>query len=139
MEHGWQPPSGRRRHVVGDVLARVEAMRARETAAGRTPAQMAGDLLGLARDVILLLKDLAVDPRVPRREKVLAALAVAYLVSPLDLIPDIIPVIGQADDLGVAVLAVGRLLRVAGYDVIYEKWRGTDEGLALLLTLAGVQ
>lgn len=118
-----------------DVLRRVQAMREAEETAGSGIST----LLLLARDVILLLKDLAVDPRVSRGDKLFATAAAAYLVLPIDLVPDFIPVLGQADDLGVAILAVRRLLNAAGYDVIYELWRGSDEGLALLLTLAGVQ
>jgi uncharacterized membrane protein YkvA (DUF1232 family) len=91
------------------------------------------------RDVILLLKDLAVDPRVPRGSKLVATVAAAYLVSPVDLVPDVIPVIGQLDDVGVMAFAVRRLLTAAGYETIYTLWRGSDEGLALLMTLAGVQ
>jgi uncharacterized membrane protein YkvA (DUF1232 family) len=87
----------------------------------------------------LLLKDLATDPRVPRADKIAAGVAAAYLVSPIDIIPDWIPAFGQADDLAVLAVAFRRLLNGAGYDLIYEKWRGTDEGLALVLTLAGVQ
>jgi uncharacterized membrane protein YkvA (DUF1232 family) len=129
------PPRGRRRDIAGDVLRRVQAMRDHEQTGGGPIVP----LLTLARDVILLVKDLAGDPRVPRRDKIVAGVAAAYLVSPFDLIPDAIPVLGQADDLVVAVLTVRRLLRVAGYDVIYELWRGSDEGLATVLTLAGVQ
>ncbi|MGH8910381.1 MAG: YkvA family protein [Egibacteraceae bacterium] len=85
------------------------------------------------------MKDLATHPRVPWSAKLLAGLAAAYLVSPVDLVPDFIPVIGQLDDLGVALLAVRWLIRQAGFAVIYESWRGSDEGLALVLTLAGVE
>ncbi len=129
------PPRGRRlRHRSGDLIRRVEAMRESETS-GSAPAS----LLRLIPDVVLLLKDLAFDPRVPRRDKLLAGAAAAYLVSPIDLVPDFIPVIGQADDLALAIWAFRRLLGAAGYDIIYELWRGSDEGLALVLTLAGVQ
>ena len=96
-------------------------------------------LLRVLGDVVLLLKDLATDPRVPRGDKIIAGLAAAYLVTPVDLVPDWIPLFGQADDLTVVMLALRRLLQGAGYDVIYEVWRGTDEGLALVLTLAGVE
>ena len=96
-------------------------------------------LLRIITDVVLLLKDLATDPRVSRSDKMVAGLAAAYLVSPVDVIPDWLPGIGQADDLAVIMLAFRRLLTGAGYDVIYELWRGSDEGLALVLTLAGVQ
>ena len=128
------PPRGRRRPLARDVLRRVQGMREAET--DRRPAVA---LLRLVQDVVLLLKDLATDPRLPRADKVAAGLAVAYLLSPVDLIPDWIPGLGQADDVVVAVLAFRRLLTAAGYDVVYELWRGTDEGLALVLTLAGVQ
>lgn len=127
------PPRGRRRALVGEIVQRVDQMRAAET----RPAGPA--LLRLLTDVVLLLKDLATDPRVPPSAKIVAGLAVAYLVSPVDVIPDWVLGVGQADDIAVAVLAFRRLLGAAGYDVIYELWRGNDEGLALVLTLAGVQ
>ena len=129
------PPRGRRgRDSLGSVRRRVQAMREAETEGGGTAA-----LLRLLGDVILLLKDLATDPRVPRADKIVAGLAAGYLVSPVDLIPDWLLGIGQADDLAVIALAFRRLLNGAGYDLIYELWRGSDEGLALVLTLAGVQ
>ncbi len=128
------PPRGRRYRVAGDIVRRVQRMREAETQGGGALA-----LLRVVRDVGLLLKDVAQDPRVPRADKVAAALAAAYLVSPIDIIPDFLPGIGQADDAAIAVLAFRRLLNAAGYDVIYELWRGSDEGLALVLTLAGVQ
>ena len=59
------------------------------------------------------------DPRTPRRARVLGAAFMAYLLSPIDLIPDFIPVIGQLDDI---------LLVPAGFYVVYrmiprEVWR----------------
>jgi len=69
----------------------------------------------------------------------LAGLAAAYLVVPVDLVPDFFPVIGQVDDLVVALCAVRWLVRRAGFAVIYELWRGSDGGLALVLKLAGVE
>ena len=108
----------------------------REAETGGNPV---GALLEILGDVVLLLKDLAIDPRVSRADKIAAGLAAAYLVSPVDVVPDWLPVLGQADDAAVIVVALRRLLTGAGYDVIYELWRGSDEGLALVLTLAGVQ
>jgi uncharacterized membrane protein YkvA (DUF1232 family) len=128
------PPRGRRRDSLGDALRRVQAMRDAEQ-----EGNAALSLLRVLGDVVLLLKDLATDPRVPRGDKIAAGLAAAYLVTPVDLVPDWIPLFGQADDLTVVMLALRRLLKGAGYDVIYEVWRGTDEGLALVLTLAGVE
>ena len=127
------PPQGRRRQLE-ETWRRVQAAKDAETSGN------AGiSLLRLLGDVILLLKDLATDPRVPRSDKIAAGMAAAYLVSPIDVIPDWIPGFGQADDLAVIAMVFRRLLNGAGYDLIYEKWRGTDEGLALVLTLAGVE
>jgi uncharacterized membrane protein YkvA (DUF1232 family) len=127
------PPKGRRGRVPAGARDRIQAMREAERSGGRLA------VLRFAVDVILLLKDLAVDPRVAREDKLVAGAAAAYLVSPVDLVPGVIPVIGQLDDLVVALLAARRLLTGAGYDVIYGLWRGSEEGLALLLMLSGVK
>lgn len=128
------PPRGRRRKSLGDTWRRIQA--AEEAEHSGLPGS---GLLRTLGDVILLLKDLAADPRVARTDKIVAGIAAAYLVSPLDLVPDWLLGIGQADDLAVIALAFRRLLNGAGYDLIYELWRGTDEGLALVLTLARVE
>jgi uncharacterized membrane protein YkvA (DUF1232 family) len=115
----------------------MEAMREAERATG--VGATAGALLRLLRDVILLYRDLVTDPRVPKRAKwTPAGLALAYIASPIDLVPDVIPIVGQLDDLLVLTWAFRRFLRDAGYEVTYELWRGTDEGLAIVLELAGV-
>jgi uncharacterized membrane protein YkvA (DUF1232 family) len=128
------PPRGRRRRLGGDVRARVAAMRSGELAGPDLAV-----LLRLSGEVILLLKDLARDPRVPLRAKLVAAAAAGYLMSPLDVVPDVLPVVGQLDDLLVVVVAVRHLLAAACYEVVYDLWRGSDEGLALVLSLSGAQ
>lgn len=96
-------------------------------------------LLRFGGDVILLLRDLMRDPRVGRADKVAAGLALAYVLSPVDLVPDTVPFVGNLDDVSVAVLALRRLLARSGYDLVYELWRGSDEGLAFVLAFGGVQ
>ncbi|MGH3441396.1 MAG: YkvA family protein [Nitriliruptorales bacterium] len=108
-----------------------------QPSAARTAAWR--ELLGFLPDVARLLADVSRDPRVPLRDKVMAGAAAAYLVSPLDVIPDAIPVIGQMDDAALALWAVRRLVRGAGYDVLKDLWRGTDDGFALLLLIAGIE
>lgn len=87
-------------------------------------------------DVARLFRDVARDPRVPRRVKYGVAAAAAYLVLPIDLIPDFVPVFGQIDDVAVIGWAVRRLLLGAGEGVLREHWQGSDRGLELLLQAA---
>jgi uncharacterized membrane protein YkvA (DUF1232 family) len=86
-------------------------------------------------DCAVLFKRLLKDPRVPRRAKVALALVVPYLVSPVDLIPDFIPVLGQLDDALVVAVAFGYVARTAGRELIEQQWPGSDRGLRLVLGL----
>jgi uncharacterized membrane protein YkvA (DUF1232 family) len=87
-------------------------------------------------DCAVLFKRLLADPRVPRRAKWALALVLPYLVSPIDLIPDFIPVLGQLDDALIAGAAVAYVARSAGRDVVGELWPGSDDGLRAVLVLA---
>lgn len=57
------------------------------------------------------------EPRVPLFAKVVPALAVLYVLSPLDFIPDVLPVLGQMDDLGILILSVKLFLRLCPQSV----------------------
>lgn len=61
-----------------------------------------------------------------------------YLISPIDLIPDFIPVLGYADDALVVVIALRFATRRAGSEAITRHWPGTLAGLAAVLCLAGL-
>jgi uncharacterized membrane protein YkvA (DUF1232 family) len=76
-----------------------------------------------------LMGGLLTDPRVPALDKVLLGVAVAYVVMPIDLIPDFIPFIGQVDDVFVLMLALRRLIGNAGTRVIRDHWDGAMEDL----------
>ena len=96
----------------------------------RTAAREAALLLpNLAR----LFKDLIKDPRVPRRSKWLLMFGAAWIVSPIDLIPEFIPFLGPLDDAVVAALILRRLVRTAGRDVVLEHWHGDPATIARLL------
>lgn len=97
----------------------------------------ARELAAFLPDCLVLLKRLIGDPRVPRRSKLWLWLLVPYLASPIDLIPDFLPVIGQLDDAALVVLAVRSVVRGAGRDVVAELWPGSPAGLAVLLRVAG--
>ncbi len=87
-------------------------------------------------DCVLLVTRLARDPRVPRRRKLLLVGAVAYLASPLDLVPDFIPVAGQLDDAVVVGLVLRHVVRAGGEPLIRELWPGPEQSLALVLRAA---
>jgi uncharacterized membrane protein YkvA (DUF1232 family) len=89
----------------------------------------------LLPNLILLFKDLASDPRVPRGSKVLLLVGVVWFASPIDLIPEFIPVLGPLDDVVVAALILRHLVRSAGADVVAEHWRGERGTLDRILRL----
>lgn len=96
----------------------------------------AREIVSFIPDVVVLFRRLVSDPRVPRRSKLWLGLLVPYLASPIDLIPDFLPVIGQLDDAALAVLALRSVVRGAGRDVVAELWPGSPAGLAVLLRVA---
>jgi uncharacterized membrane protein YkvA (DUF1232 family) len=67
-----------------------------------------------------LVWDLARDPRVPRRQKLVLGALAAYLAFPIDIIPDFIPVIGQLDDLAVLIFGLDWFIRNAPPEVVEE-------------------
>jgi uncharacterized membrane protein YkvA (DUF1232 family) len=92
---------------------------------------------GLIPDCVVLFKRLMVDPRVPRSRKLLVVAMLAYLVSPIDLVPDFIPVAGQLDDAVVVAAVLRSILHAAGDAPIREHWPGPATSLRLILRIAG--
>lgn len=101
--------------------------------AGRRTA--AREVAALLPNLLMLFKGLIRDPRVPRKSKLLLVFGAAWVASPIDLIPEFIPVLGPLDDAVVAALILRHLLRTAGRDVVAEHWRGDPATLARLLRL----
>ena len=77
-----------------------------------------------------LLGGLLMDRRVAVGDKLLVAGAMAYIMMPLDVIPDFIPFIGEVDDVFILVLALQRLVSNAGRSVLTAHWTGAMEDLA---------
>jgi uncharacterized membrane protein YkvA (DUF1232 family) len=100
----------------------------------RTIADAALLLPNLVKLVFRLLS----DPRVPRRAKITLGIAAAYTVSPIDLIPEVIPVIGWADDLLIVMFAIDSLIDRAGPEVVAEHWDGPGDILALVREVVGI-
>jgi uncharacterized membrane protein YkvA (DUF1232 family) len=78
---------------------------------------------------------LARDKTLPQGVRVRLGLLVAYLAFPLDLIPDVVPVLGYADDVIAMFWALRSVIRVAGEEPIRRHWPGTPTGCDALLRL----
>ena len=85
-----------------------------------------------------LLKRLATDRTVSMGVRIWLGLLLVYLLSPIDLIPDFIPVLGYADDALVVAIALRFATRRAGAPAVPRHWPGTPDGLAAVLRLAGL-
>ena len=101
----------------------------------RPSPDVAGAALRLPPDVVHLCRSLAADPSTPRPVKLALGGLVAYLASPIDLVPDFVPLIGLLDDVIVAGLVLRCVGRQVGTAVIESHWSGTPTGLAWLLRL----
>ncbi len=84
----------------------------------------ARELATLIPNLLVLFKGLLQDPRVSRRNKAWLWFAVAWLVSPIDLIPEFIPLLGPLDDAVVAALVLRHVLRTTDRSVLAGHWRG---------------
>jgi len=93
---------------------------------------------GFVPDCAVLFARLARDPATPRRRKLALIALGAYLASPIDLIPDFIPVVGLVDDAVLVVLALRWIARGSGREALERHWPGPQGSLAVLLRLAGV-
>lgn len=96
------------------------------------------DLLRLAPDVARLLRRLVADRAVSVGVRIWLGCLLVYLVSPIDLIPDFIPVLGFADDALVVAIALRFATRHAGKEAIEKHWPGTKAGLEAVLRLTGL-
>ena len=105
--------------------------------AGRRTA--ARELALLVPNLVLLFKDLVKDPRVPRSTKLLLLLALAWFASPIDLLPEFLPLVGPLDDAVVAWIVLRRVVRAAGHQVVAEHWRGSETALKRALRALGVE
>jgi len=90
------------------------------------------NLLMFIPNLVLLSGRLMIDPRVPAKERILVAGAIAYAVLPLDLIPDMLPFVGQIDDAYLISLTLLRLLTVADPVIVREHWRGGGDVVELI-------
>lgn len=97
------------------------------------------EALRLLPDLLRLLRRLAADRTLPRGVRIRLGLLLAYLASPIDLIPDVIPVLGYADDAIIVTAVLRGVVRRAGLKAVREHWPGSDDGFAALCRLTGLK
>jgi len=90
------------------------------------------NLLLVIPNLLLLSGKLMVDSRVPAKERLLVAGAIVYAFMPLDLIPDMLPFVGQVDDAYLIALTLLRLMSVTEPHVVREHWRGGGDVVELI-------
>jgi uncharacterized membrane protein YkvA (DUF1232 family) len=95
--------------------------------------------LRLLPDLVRLVRRLAADGTLPRGVRVRLWLLLAYLLMPIDLVPDFVPVLGYADDAVVVALALRSVVRRAGAEALTRQWPGDPAGLEVVSRLAGVR
>ncbi len=89
-------------------------------------------------NMVMLMGRLLKDVRVPTAEKALFAAAIVYVISPIDLIPDMFPFIGQVDDLYVVALVLLRLVNRTDESVVREHWSGGGDIVGLADSIANI-
>lgn len=133
----WQPLLGA---LAGLLIVYGVLLAALWVAARRYPESVsARDALRLLPDVLRLLRRLAADPTLPRGVRIRLVLLLVYLASPIDLIPDVVPVIGYADDAVLVALVLRSVIRRAGPDALARHRPGSPGGLAAVHRLAAVR
>jgi uncharacterized membrane protein YkvA (DUF1232 family) len=112
--------------VVGSWLVLIVLAR-------RLPPGVAKDLAGFLPDCVTAARTLRRDPRVPRRARIAVLIAVLWVLSPIDLIPEFLPIIGPLDDIIVVALVLRYAGRSVPRQVLLEAWPGDRRLIERLL------
>jgi len=95
------------------------------------------ELVAFVPDLVRLVRALIADREVEGRVKLALAFLLAWLLSPIDLIPEFIPVLGPLDDVVVAVIVLRFVRRRLGIEALRSRWPGSEAGFGLLRRLVG--
>jgi len=104
----------------------------------RPDSQTITESLRLVPDTARLVKRLAADRSI-HGVRVRLLFLLAYLASPIDLVPDFIPILGYADDLLLIALVLRSVARTAGVDTLRQHWPGTPEGFDAMIRLCRLE
>jgi uncharacterized membrane protein YkvA (DUF1232 family) len=95
------------------------------------------ELIRVVPDVMRLLRSIIGDRSTPLDVRAVLVLLLVWIISPIDLIPEFIPVLGPLDDVVVAAVALRYTRRRLGIGGLRRRWAGSDEGFALLVRMVG--
>ena len=95
-------------------------------------------LLRALPDLIRLITRLVGDPVLPRAAKIALGAAAVYLLSPVDLVPDFIPLVGYIDDVLLAAVLLDGILNWVDRGLVLKYWPGNPESLDTLARTARV-
>ena len=124
-------PRAERSAPAGATRKRRAGAAAEPTERPRTGAKRTVmDTIRQLPNYISLLYGLLRDPRVAKLDKLLVGGAILYILTPIDLIPDFIPFMGEVDDVFLLVTALQRLIVNAGRRVVLDYWTGDPAELA---------
>ncbi len=96
-----------------------------------------GAVVSVVPDVLRLGRGLVVDPTVPVRVRLALVLLVVWLVNPIDLVPEFVPVLGPLDDVIVTVLVLRYVRAQLGTEELRRRWPGSADGYDVLARLIG--
>lgn len=89
-------------------------------------------------NLLKLLYRLVQDERVPGTDKALLLAAIAYVLSPWDFLPDIVPVMGQLDDVLLVALVIKRLMDSVDQEILFSYWDGNGDLLELIQDITDI-
>ena len=95
------------------------------------------EILGVVPDVVRLVRSVIGDRAAPADVRLVLVGLLAWIISPIDLIPEFIPVLGPLDDVVVAIVAMRYVRRRLGLDDLRRRWTGTEAGFGLLVRVLG--
>jgi uncharacterized membrane protein YkvA (DUF1232 family) len=95
------------------------------------------DLVRVVPDLLRLIRSIIRDRAAPLDVRAVLVVLLIWIISPIDLIPEFVPVIGPLDDVVVAVVALRYTRRRLGVEDLRRRWPGSAEGFVLLLRVVG--
>ncbi len=106
------------------------------SAKNRTDRKRLAEYLGYLPKFMRLIVNLLRDPRVSATDKAILGATVAYVLNPVDLVPDWIPFLGMVDDIYLVVLALLRMVLRTEEEVLLNHWDGPQDLILLLRNTA---